>query len=99
MDFGLRGLGWQEVLYFDDAFLVRFHLLKMKISNIEMHFKLRRKEFILIDFKIRVTDMWNSLPDSIVDVPSMNAFKNRLHEAMQEHMFSLKMPSKLRTRL
>jgi hypothetical protein len=49
-------------------------------------------------FSLRVTDMWNSHPDSIVGDPSMNAFKNRLDEAMQEHMVSLKMPSKLRTR-
>jgi hypothetical protein len=47
---------------------------------------------------LRITDMWNSLPDSIVDDPSMNAFKNRIDGAMQVHMFSLKMPSKLRTR-
>jgi hypothetical protein len=49
-------------------------------------------------FSLRVTDMWNSLPDSIVDAPSVNAFKNRLDEAMQDHMFSLEMPSTLRTR-
>jgi hypothetical protein len=36
--------------------------------------------------------MWNSLPESIVDAPSMNAFKNRLDEAMLAHMFSLEMP-------
>ena len=46
-------------------------------------------------FSLRVTDMWNSLPDSIA--PSVNAFKNRL-EAMQDHMFSHEMPSTLRTR-
>jgi hypothetical protein len=45
-----------------------------------------------------VTDMWNSLPVSIVDAPSISALKNRLDEAMQEHMFSLELPSKLRTR-
>jgi hypothetical protein len=49
-------------------------------------------------FSLRGTDMWNSLTDSIVDAPSMNAFKNKLDEAMQEHMFSPKMPRKLRTR-
>jgi hypothetical protein len=49
-------------------------------------------------FSLRVTGMRNSLSDSIVDAPSMNAFKNRLDEAMQERMFSLKMPSNLRTR-
>jgi hypothetical protein len=50
-------------------------------------------------FSLRVTDMWNSLPDSIVDAPSMNASKNRLDKAMQEHIFSVKMPSNLQTRL
>jgi uncharacterized protein YoxC len=44
-------------------------------------------------FSLRVTDMWNSLPDSIVAAPRMNAFKNRLNEAMQEHRLSLEMPS------
>jgi hypothetical protein len=48
-------------------------------------------------FSLLVTDMWNSLPESIVDASSINAFKNRLDEAMQEHMFSVKMPSNLRT--
>jgi hypothetical protein len=36
--------------------------------------------------------MWNSLPDDIVDAPSMNRFKNRLDKAMQEQMYSLEMP-------
>jgi hypothetical protein len=40
--------------------------------------------------------MWNSLPEDIVDAPSMIAFKNRLDKAMQEHMFSLKTPRILR---
>ena len=43
-------------------------------------------------FSLPVTDMWNSLPEDIVDAPSMNAFKNRLDKAMQVHMFSLEMP-------
>jgi hypothetical protein len=37
-----------------------------------------------------------SLRDGITDAPSINAFKNRLDEAMQEHMFRLDMPSTLR---
>jgi hypothetical protein len=49
-------------------------------------------------FLLWVANMWNSLPDSIVGAPSMNASKNWLDKAVQEHMFSLKMPSKLQTR-
>jgi hypothetical protein len=30
--------------------------------------------------------MWNSLPEDIVNAPSMNVFKNRLDKAMQELM-------------
>ena len=30
------------------------------------------------NFSTRVAKIWNSLPDKIVDAPSMNAFKNRL---------------------
>jgi hypothetical protein len=47
-------------------------------------------------FSLRVTHMWNSLPDGIVDALSINAFMNRLDEAMQERMFSLEIPSALR---
>ena len=31
-------------------------------------------------FKCRVTEQWNNLPESIVEAPSINAFKNRLDE-------------------
>ena len=44
-------------------------------------------------FSLRITDMWNSLPDYIVDAPSINAFNNRLDKAMEKYMFRLKMPS------
>jgi hypothetical protein len=37
--------------------------------------------------------MWNSLPDDIVGIPSMNAIKNRLDKAMEKYMFTLEMPS------
>jgi len=46
-------------------------------------------EIVLYD---RVADMWNSLRDGIVEAPSMNAFKNRLDKAIQEHMFIPELP-------
>jgi hypothetical protein len=41
--------------------------------------------------------MWNSLTDYIVDAPSVNAFKNRVDEAMEKYMFRLEMRSSNRT--
>jgi hypothetical protein len=44
-------------------------------------------------FSLRITDMWNSLPDDIVGAQSRNAFKNRLDEAMEKYVFRFEMPS------
>jgi hypothetical protein len=44
-------------------------------------------------FSLRITDMWNSLPDYIVGAPSTNAFKSRLDKAMEKYMFRFEMPS------
>jgi len=40
---------------------------------------------------MRITNVWNSLPFSVVTVPSVNSFKNRLdkHWALQELRYDL----------
>jgi hypothetical protein len=72
----------ERLLEFETRTNTRGHGYKLK--KLRCNFSTRQHVFSL-----RVTDMWNSLPDSIVDAPSMNVFKNRLDEAVQEHMFSL----------
>ena len=34
-------------------------------------------------FSIRIVKIWNSLPEDIVSAPSVNAFKNRLDNFLQ----------------
>ena len=43
-------------------------------------------------FSLRVVDLWNSLPDSVVSVPSLNSFKNRLDTFWKEYKFSEEAP-------
>ena len=39
-------------------------------------------------FSQRVIDNWNSLPQSVVDAPSINAFKNRLDKHWEDHHYN-----------
>ena len=45
----------------------------LKITNRRCHYNLRK-----YSFSIRITNVWNSLPFSVVTAPSVNSFKNRL---------------------
>jgi len=53
----------------------------LKIANRRCHYNLRKYLF-----SMRITNVWNSLPFSVVTAPSVNSFKNRLdrHWASQE---------------
>jgi len=53
----------------------------LKIANRRCHYNLRK-----YSFSMRITNVWNSLPFSVVTAPSVNSFKNRLdkHWALQE---------------
>jgi len=42
-------------------------------------------------FYIRITNVWNSLPDEIISAPSVNTFKNRLDKFWAEHEFFLQL--------
>src|SRR5437899_11858418 len=37
-----------------------------------------RTDFRKLSFSYRIVDLWNSLPDEIVDAVSMNCFKNKI---------------------
>ena len=39
-------------------------------------------------FSLRVVDLWNSLPESVVSAPSLNSFKNRLDKFWMEYKLS-----------
>ena len=53
----------------------------LKIANRRCHYNLRK-----YSFSMRITNVWNSLPFSVVTAPSVNSFKNRLDKnwALQE---------------
>ena len=54
-------------------------------------FKLHRRRFRLNVranvFSNRVINVWNDLPDNIVNAPSVNAFKNRLNKHWHGHPY------------
>jgi len=54
----------------------------LKIANRRCHYNLWK-----YSFSMRITNVWNSLPFSVVTAPSVNSFKNKLdkHWALQEH--------------
>ena len=39
-------------------------------------------------FGMRVVDIWNSLPDLVVEAPSLNAFKNRLDKVLADYQYA-----------
>ena len=59
----------------------RGHSLKLQKQSSEL--KVRHDIFSL-----RVVDLWNSLPESVVTAPSLNSFKNRLDKFWNEYKFS-----------
>ena len=60
--------------------VTRGHRYKIQIqhSNTEA-----RRRF----FSNRVAPLWNSLPENVVDAPSLNTFKIRLHNVMADQLF------------
>ena len=48
-----------------------------------------RKHF----FGLRVVDAWNSLPKTVVEAPSLNAFKGRLDRLLADHHYTVEIPS------
>eukprot|EP00916_Digyalum_oweni_P025776 GHVL01042440.1.p1 GENE.GHVL01042440.1~~GHVL01042440.1.p1 ORF type:complete len:204 (-),score=13.42 GHVL01042440.1:13-624(-) len=47
-----------------------------------------RKNF----FGLRVVGNWNSLPEYVVNAPSVNSFKGRLDGNLREHQYSIEFP-------
>ena len=43
-------------------------------------------------FSLRVVNNWNSLPEYIVNAPSLNAFKNRIDKYWSDYKYSQKPP-------
>jgi len=60
----------------------RGHSFKLKkgrfYTNVRKHF-----------FSERVVNLWNALPDQIVDAPTINTFKNRLDRHWNKYLYSL----------
>ena len=63
----------------------RGHSLKLEKQSSELKV---RHDF----FSLRVVDLWNSLPESVVSAPSLNSFKNCLDKFWKEYKFSEEAP-------
>ena len=67
--------------YYDPGAVVKlnFHLFsatrgnRFKLQKFNCHYNIRK-----YSFGSRVVNVWNSLPDYVVEADSLNAFKNRL---------------------
>jgi len=59
----------------------------LKLVNSRCHYDLRK-----YSFAVRVVNIWNSLPDSVISANNANTFKNRLDKfwANQELIFDYK---------
>ena len=66
----------------DEDISRRGHSLKLKKGRFHTNL---RKHF----FSERVINMWNVLPDQIVDAPTTTAFKNRLDRHWKKYQYSL----------
>ena len=68
-----------------DGTILRGHSLKLFI---ERACTLVRK----VSFSLRVTRLWNDLPEAVVTAPSVNSFKNRLdrHWSTEEFLYNYK---------
>ena len=60
----------------------RGHCFKLAVPRCRTDLK---KRF----FNVRCVDVWNRLPESVVDASSVNAFKKRLGECIPEQLFSI----------
>ena len=58
----------------------RGHCFKLAVPGCRTDLK---KRF----FNVRCVDVWNRLPESVVDAASVNAFKKRLDECIPEQLF------------
>ena len=63
----------------------RGHSLKLQKQSSQLK---ARHDF----FSLRVVDLWNSLPESMVSAPSLNSFKNRLDKFWKEYKFNEEAP-------
>ena len=59
----------------------------LKLRKLQARTNLR-----LYSFPLRITSVWNSLPNHVIEAPSINAFKNRLDKywSNQELLFNYK---------
>ena len=59
----------------------------MKLANTRCHYDLRK-----YSFTIRVVNIWNSLPESVILTDSVDSFKNRLDQiwSNQDILFDYK---------
>jgi len=63
-----------------------------RVNSLKLHTYRPTYDLCTYNFRVRVTSLWNSLPDSMISAVSVNSFKNRLNRlwATDEARFSYK---------
>ena len=77
---GTDKLDTDALLTFSRQGTTRGHSLKLFKRRPRLN--LRRNSF-----SNRIVDVWNTLPETVVGAPSLNAFKNRLNKHWRNHPF------------
>jgi hypothetical protein len=75
----------EKYIAFSTELRTRGHKFKLNKQSARLDV---RKNF----FGLRVVDVWNSLPELVVDAPTMNTFKGRLDRHLREHQFNTEHP-------
>ena len=80
--------------------LVKLHASHISREGTRGHrFKLCQEDSKLIirrqSFPVRITKVWNELPDSVVNAPNVNTFKNRLdrHWRGEDFLYNYEAPA------
>ena len=70
----------ESFFQFDNSTRTRGHRYKIRkqASRLEV-----RKNY----FGLRIVNVWNSLPEAVVEAPSVNAFKNRVDKVLADYHF------------
>ena len=68
---------------------------KTRGHSLKLHARFACKNVRQNYFTIRVVETWNSLPSNVVEVPSVNTFKNRLDKFWSNQEILIEYKAKL----
>ena len=74
---GLEGVNEKDFFFIRDNRKIRGHAFKLFKKQV-------RLDIAKYSFSNRICNVWNSLPNAIVDAPSVNAFKSGLDNYLKK---------------